>query len=218
MDFTVTPFSRPICGQTAGFAEPLPPPWPRFNAASADCEGQNRPGGRDVKNLKTRAAAAATILGLGGLTGVALSSGGQRASSLADKPVVRTKVIHRTVRVTKHVKPKRPVAAGGAGYAGGTAGASRGGSVATGASSTGSGSPSYESSPVTTSTSGTSSPSHSGSGSAPVVTHTSGSSAASGGSESGGTTPVTTGSSTTGGAAGGGGGEVEQEGEGGGDD
>ena len=61
-----------------------------------------------MKNLKTRAAAAAAILGLGGLTGLALSAGNQKATTLAAKPLVKTKVIHRTIRVTKHIKPKAP--------------------------------------------------------------------------------------------------------------
>ena len=75
-----------------------------------------------VKNVKTRVAAAATIVGLGGLTGLALSAGSQKSAPVAVKPLVRTKVIRRTIHVTKHVKPKHPVGAGagitGAGYAG----------------------------------------------------------------------------------------------------
>jgi hypothetical protein len=64
-----------------------------------------------VKSIKTRIAAGATILGLAGLAGVALNAGNQGASQLvATKPLVRTKVIRRTVHVTKHAKPKRPVA------------------------------------------------------------------------------------------------------------
>lgn len=160
-----------------------------------------------MKNLKTRVAATATILGLSGLTGIALSSGGQRASSLVDKPLVRTKVIHRTVRVTKHVKPRHPIATGSPRYAGG----------ATGSSSTGGGTSSPGATPVSTGASGTSAPSPSAGGGSgtPVVTQTSGSGAASGGSEGGTATPVTTGSSSAG-SAGGGGGEAENEG--GGDD
>ena len=66
-----------------------------------------------MKNLKTRIAAAATILGLGGLTGVALNAGAQKSPPVAEKPLVRTKVIRRTVHVTKHANPKHPVGAGG---------------------------------------------------------------------------------------------------------
>ncbi len=150
-----------------------------------------------MKNLKTRIATTATVVGLGGLAGVALSAGGQKASSLASKPLVRTKVVHRTIRVTKHAKPKHPVATGGAGYAGSPG---HGASAMTGASSTGSGS--------------------SSSGSSPVTTSTSGSEAGSGGG--GGGTPVTTAPSSTGSTGGGepedDGGEVEYESESGGDD
>ena len=65
-----------------------------------------------MKNMKTRVAAAATIVGLGGLTGLALSAGSQKSAPIAAKPLVRTKVIRRTIHVTKHVKPKHPVGAG----------------------------------------------------------------------------------------------------------
>ncbi len=149
-----------------------------------------------MKNLKTRIAATATVVGLGGLAGVALSAGGQKASTLASKPQVRTQVVRRTVHVTKHAKPKHPVATGGAGYAGSPG---HGASATTGASSTGSGS--------------------SSSGSSPVTTSTSGSEAGSGG---GGGTPVTTAPSGTGSTGGGepedDGGKVEHESESGGDD
>jgi hypothetical protein len=136
-----------------------------------------------VKAIKTRIAAGATILGLGGLTGLALSAGHQKASQpVAAKPLVRTKVIRRTIHVVKHVKPKRPVgappvagAAYGPTYGGGTSGAA----VATGSSSVGS-APTSAAAPVTTSSSGAAgSP---GSGSAPVVTHTSGAGGGGGGS------------------------------------
>ena len=70
-----------------------------------------------MKNLKTRVAAAATIVGLGGLTGIALNAGAQKSPPVAAKPLVRTKVIRRTVHVTKHAKPKQPVGAGTAGAA-----------------------------------------------------------------------------------------------------
>jgi hypothetical protein len=126
-----------------------------------------------VKNFKTRIAAGATILGLGGLTGLALSAGHQKASQpVAAKPLVRTKVIVRTIHVIKHIKPKHPVGASPAAGAahGGAAGGTSGAGVATGSSSTGS-VPSSSSAPVVTHTSG----SHGGGSSgSPVVTHTSG--------------------------------------------
>jgi hypothetical protein len=182
-----------------------------------------------VKSIKTRIAAGATILGLGGLTGLALSAGHQKASQpLAAKPLVRTKVVHRTVHVTKHAKPKNPPAGGAApqgvsGYA-----APEAAVATTGSSSAGSSSYSPESAPVTSTSGSSSAPSGS---SSPVVTHTSGSSAgsegsshpvvthtsgASAGSGSGGSAPVSTGASGGGGA--GGGGESDHEGgDGGGD-
>jgi hypothetical protein len=126
-----------------------------------------------VKSIKTRIAAGATILGLGGLTGLALSAGHQRASQpVAAKPLVRTQVIRRTIHVVKHAKPKPPAGGaplpGAAGAAYGAGSASAG--VATGSSSAGSASPS--SAPVTTSSSGAAG--STGSGSAPIVTRTSG--------------------------------------------
>jgi len=193
-----------------------------------------------VKRVKTRIAAGVTILGLGGLTGLALSTNHQQASEpVAAKPLVRTKVIRRTIHVTKHTKPNDPAGSSpmagraGSGYSG-DAGAP---SVTTGASSIGSestSSPSSGSAPVTTSSSGASSTpseptpapvvthssgssSHTGSRggatTAPVVTHSSGASAGSG-SGGGASTPVVT-SSSGGGAAGGG--ESEHESEGGDD-
>lgn len=63
-----------------------------------------------MKRIKTRIAAAATVVGLGGLVGVALNAGQQGASQpVAVKPLVRTKVIRQTVHVTKHAKPKHPL-------------------------------------------------------------------------------------------------------------
>lgn len=59
-----------------------------------------------MKSVKTRAAAAATVLGLGGLTGLALSSGGKAPPpSVAAKPRVRTEVIRHTTHVTRHAGP-----------------------------------------------------------------------------------------------------------------
>ena len=141
-----------------------------------------------MKNIRVKVATGATVVLLGGLTGLALSQGGRAPSkSVADKPVVHTKVIRRTVHVTKHAKPKHPPAAAPVEPA--TASAP----VVTGSSSTG------EPAPVTTGSSST------GAETAPVTTGSSGS-----GSES---APVTTGSSGAGG-----GGEVEHESEVGGDD
>lgn len=148
-----------------------------------------------MKNAKAKVATAATVVILGGLGGLALSQGGKAPSKqVADKPVVHTKVIRRTVHVTKHAKPKHPPAAAPLEPAAGGAAAS-GAYVATGSSGA------AESAPVTTATSGSESES------APVTTGSSGS--------EGESTPVTTGTS----GAGGGGGEVESEGGGeGGDD
>jgi hypothetical protein len=170
-----------------------------------------------VRNLKTRIAAGATVIGLGGLTGLALSAGQQKAAPAATKPLVRTKVVHRTIHVTKHVKPKHPAAGAGPGAAGTlayTGSGGSGGSATTGASSTGSSSTYSSSAPVTTGSSGAAGAPTSGS--APVTTHTSGSAAGGGGggapvtthtsgSAAGGGSPVTTASS------GGGGGEHDSE-------
>jgi hypothetical protein len=145
--------------------------------------------------MKTRIAAGATILGLGGLTGLALSAGHQKASQpVATKPLVRTKVIRRTIHVTKHAKPKHPAGAPPVGGTAGTSAYGSGVSATTGSSSVGSAS-SYEAAPVTTSSSGASS----AGAPAPVVTSTS----SAGG---GGGAPVTTSAS-----GGGGGGEHESE-------
>jgi hypothetical protein len=145
-----------------------------------------------VKNAKAKVATAATVVLLAGLGGLALSQGNKAPSKpVADKPVIHTKVIRRTVHVTKHAKPKHPPAAAPVEPAAGAA--ASGAYVATGSSGAG------ESAPVTTATSGSESEA------APVTTGSSG-------SES---TPVTTATS----GAGGGGGEVESEGGGeGGDD
>ncbi|MBK5218563.1 MAG: hypothetical protein JJE35_02070 [Thermoleophilia bacterium] len=116
-----------------------------------------------MSKLKTRIAAGITVIGLGGLAGLALGSGEQQSTgtAVAEKPVVRTKVIRRTIHVTKHAKPKHPAATGGGGGALAAAGSGLNsggqGSATTGSSSGGYGSSyssSSESSPVTTSTSG----------------------------------------------------------------
>src|SRR5690348_10238337 len=152
-----------------------------------------------VSKIKTRIAAGATILGLGGLTGLALSAGHQKASQpVATKPLIRTKVIRRTIHVTKHAKPKHPVGASpAAGAVPATSAYSGSAPATTGSSSVGASS--YESAPVTTSTSGASA---AGTSAGPVVTSASG-----GGG--GGSAPVTTS------ASGGGGGEHDSEGGGG---
>ena len=130
-----------------------------------------------MKNVKAKVAAGATVITLGGLGGLALSQGGKAPSKpVADKPVVHTKVIRRTIHVTKHAKPKHPPAGSGAvavtsGSASapvttgssGAAGASEYAPVSTGASSTGT-----ETEAVTTGSSGT------GSEAAPVATGSSG--------------------------------------------
>lgn len=147
-----------------------------------------------MKNAKAKVATAATVVLLGGLGGLALSQGNKAPSKpVADKPVIHTKVIRRTVHVTKHAKPKHPPAAAPVEPA--TGAAASGAYVATGSSGA------AESAPVTTAASGSESEA------APVTTGSSGS--------EGESTPVTTGTS----GAGGGGGEVESEGGGeGGDD
>jgi hypothetical protein len=65
-----------------------------------------------VKTVKAKVATGATVVVLAGLTGLALSQGNQTpGKQVADKPVVHTKVIRRTIHVTKHAKPKHPPAA-----------------------------------------------------------------------------------------------------------
>jgi hypothetical protein len=159
-----------------------------------------------VNNVKAKVAAGATVLALGGLTGLAVSQGGKAPSKpVADKPIVRTKVIRRTIHVTEHAKPKHPPAgapvepaAASATAVTGSSGAGESAPVSTGASNTGT-----ETGAVTTGSSGT------GTEPAPVSTGSSGT--------GGEVAPVSTGSS---GAGGGGGGEVEHGdgGGGGGDD
>jgi hypothetical protein len=64
-----------------------------------------------VRNTRSRIAVAATVLALGGLAGLAVSADKQKAPSTvaAEPPLVRTRVIHRTIHVTKHAKPRNPV-------------------------------------------------------------------------------------------------------------
>ncbi len=168
-----------------------------------------------LNTFKTKIAAGATIIGLGGLAGVALSSGpGHKPAQapVATKPEIRTKTIRRTIHVTRHVKPKHPIGAARPAAATGATYSAAAGAPSTGASSTGSAPAAV---PVSTSTSG-SSPAPSVAPT-PVSTSTSGASAPS----SQPSTPVTTATSGGGaaGGAGGGasGGEGESEGERGGD-
>ncbi len=118
-----------------------------------------------MRSVKTRIAAIATVLGLAGLTGVALNAGGQGSSQQATKPLVRTKVIRRTIHVTKHAKPKHSAVAAAAPPA----------SIPVAAASSGA----AAEEPVTTATSGTGSEepvttAASGTGGEPVTTATSG--------------------------------------------
>ena len=80
-----------------------------------------------MKNAKAKVATGATVVLLGGLAGLALSQGSSAPSKpVADKPIVHTKVIRRTVHVTKHAKPKHPPAAAPVGpAASGSAGGRR---------------------------------------------------------------------------------------------
>lgn len=179
-----------------------------------------------MSRMKSQIAAIMTAGVLGGLAGFAL--GHEHQVPAADKPVaarpaVHTKVVHRTIHVTKHAKPKHPPAGAGGRHGaavsrsggGRTATATQAG-VATGSSSTGAATSgaTYTSEPVTTSTSGAAAPVES-EAAAPVTTSTSGASGASGGgSESAAVTTATSG------GGGGGGGESEggDGGGGGGDD
>jgi hypothetical protein len=120
-----------------------------------------------VTKTKARIAAAVTVVGLAGLTGWALSADRrQAAQTVAEKPIVRTKVIRRTIHVTKHAKPKHPAVA---------APPAAGASSSPEAVSTGSSGSAYSEEPVSTATSGSGS-------TEPVSTATSGS-AGGGGSE-----------------------------------
>jgi hypothetical protein len=116
-----------------------------------------------VRNIKSRIAITATVLALGGLTGLALSTDKQKTpATVAADPLVRTKVIHRTIHITKHTKPRNP--AGSSAYPGTGAGpapeaspvaASSYSTEAPSATTATSGAGSYpESAPVTTATSG----------------------------------------------------------------
>ena len=113
-----------------------------------------------MKNLKTRIAAGATILGLGGLTGLALSAGqpevgagrGQAAGPHQGDPADDPR---HQARQAEAPGGRRCGGAAGAGGGGGSGGC---GSATTGASSTGSAVLSSSSSPapVTTASSGAS--------------------------------------------------------------
>ncbi|HEX7059519.1 MAG TPA: hypothetical protein VF176_06675 [Solirubrobacterales bacterium] len=68
-----------------------------------------------MKSTRTRIAVGATIVGLGGLVGLAASADRQKpAQPVAAKPLVRTQVIRRTTRVTRHAHPKVSVGAASA--------------------------------------------------------------------------------------------------------
>ena len=76
-----------------------------------------------IKPNRTHLAAGGTILALGALTAVAIGAQGESSSSAAKNATtaeVRTVVVKRTVRVTKHRKPKN-AAAGGSGPTSGAA-------------------------------------------------------------------------------------------------
>jgi hypothetical protein len=104
--------------------------------------------GKAVKNVKAKVAAGATVIALGGLGGLALSQGGKAPTKpVADKPIVRTKVIRRTIHVTKHAKPKRPLAGAPVEPAGG-------GTASVAPVVTGSSGAATEAAPVTTGASG----------------------------------------------------------------
>ena len=63
-----------------------------------------------MSDTRTKIAAGATLLVLGGLAGVALSAESNRATGAAQTaaPVeVRTQIVHRTVHVIRREKPKR---------------------------------------------------------------------------------------------------------------
>lgn len=109
-----------------------------------------------MKNARAKVATGATVVLLGGLTGLALSQGSSAPSKpVADKPIVHTKVIRRTVHVTKHARPKHPpaaapvepVSASAAPVVSGSSGSAEPAPVSTGSSGA-------EAVPVTTSTSG----------------------------------------------------------------
>jgi hypothetical protein len=115
-----------------------------LQGAVAHCSSQQSNRESNVKNAKAKVATGATVVVLAGLTGLALSQGSSAPSKqVADKPIVHTRVIRRTVHVTKHAKPKHP------GGAGSTAGGTAAASVVTSTSSTGG-----EAAPVATSSSG----------------------------------------------------------------
>ena len=82
----------------------------------AQCAPQPRARREHREERESKIAAGATVVVLGGLGGLALSQGNRPPSQqVADKPVVRTKVIRRTIHVTKHAKPKHPPAGSGTG-------------------------------------------------------------------------------------------------------
>lgn len=65
-----------------------------------------------MKPNRTHIAAAGTMVALGALAAVAIGSGGEPAAKAVSTPAaqpveVRTVVVHRTVRVVRHQKPKK---------------------------------------------------------------------------------------------------------------
>jgi len=109
-----------------------------------------------VKNIKSRIAVAATVLALGGLTGLALSADKQKASStVATDPIVRTRVVHRTIHITRHAKPAAAAGPPAVEEAPETSPVAASGYSAAAPSATTASSGSYpETAPVTTATSG----------------------------------------------------------------
>ncbi len=142
-----------------------------------------------MKNARAKIAAAATVVGLGGLAGVALSSNsGQGTPSAAKpmKPKVRTRVIRRTVHVTRHAKPKEGSGVSGSGSPGQSAITSAPPAPApppavTSSSSAPAATPVASTAPVVTHTSGASAPSHHPT--APIHTSSSGGGSNTGGGE-----------------------------------
>lgn len=68
-----------------------------------------------MQELKTKIAAGATVAVLAGLTGVAMSSGGEGAGeATADQEAARPKVVRRTIHVTKRADAPAVAPAGAA--------------------------------------------------------------------------------------------------------
>lgn len=83
---------------------------------------------------RTQLATGGTIVALGALTAVALGAQNSNSAATAQKttmPEVRTVVVHRTIKVTKHRKPKK-VSTGGSGGSAAAAGSGSGSSAGSG--------------------------------------------------------------------------------------